>query len=99
MKASRRFRDRAHSQSQKPGGASLSVALKISMQRVFALRLGHSVARQREMIHANFEITGAGQHLASKFVQRSLFACNWQVFVFVTALRRLNPGDARKTIK
>ncbi len=69
------------------------------MQSSFPLRFSHAIVRQSKVVHPDLDVAGGGQLLARHFVERAFLAGLRQVFIFVTALRRFDPGHARKAVE
>src|SRR5689334_8981998 len=99
MKTGGRFRNSADAEPQQHTRTRFCVALKIAVQSSFTLGSCHSVMRQCEMIHPNFDVSRGLQLFACHFVKRALFTGLRNVFVGVATLRRLDPGYQRKTVE
>src|SRR5712692_4468502 len=99
MKASGSLGDGADSQTKQHLRTRLSVALEVSVQSSFTLRFRHAIVRQRKVVHSDLDIIRTGQHLASQFVERPVLTGPRQIFILVTALRRLDPRYARKAVE
>src|SRR5438132_1564821 len=99
MKASWRFGNRAHSETEQHTRPRLGVTLKVAVQSSLALSSCNAILRQCKVIHSDFDITRAFQQFARQFIKRALLAGHGYIFIFVAPLRGLDPGHARKAVE
>src|SRR3989441_1349292 len=99
MKASWRFGNRAHSETEQHTCPRLGVTLKVAVQSSLALSAGNAILGQRKVVHSDLDITRGFQQLARQFVKRALLTGHGYIFILVAPLRGFDPGHARKAVE